>query len=950
MALESLRTGLEVNAHSGELVVNFRNFGDVVFPNWKNWFVTGILGRERDKGEEREERNSKYAEACLEANKLEDFYEQRAIKLETRLKNAYWWVFGVKAPVQSRERLSDTFVKGNYTKQATWNFPGNVVTLEDGLVELLEKRIELNTRLERIRQQIEIGRSENSATKLFNDLNDFFDNSYQGRIKLKTLDKRIVEERRQIAEEISKINERLGSVGRIEYPRISSNEKVREREMKVVQSNWGYLKRARNLSSEEIFKMKAVFLDIEIPYFRRKDSQVSWVGVTYVENGKIVKKEIHTLHNTQEEVDGFKIIRSRSESELVERLTADINRENPDIVSTYNTRFDLIKLRETDEELLIGGKKTNPLFKTTTRFFERIGVRNRLVFDMMRDAGIARRYEINKKLETIAGFEKEIDYDELEQLEEQSFSGNKQAATQIAKYLASDVNRLVQLYQADSFKKDIEDVCWLSKRFGVSIERLLHSPNCINDSQERAYFLKLGVYREYVPPHMRTTSMEEIRAKVKQDLSEKIIEDMIMPGEVKGLVKNVYKVFVPTGKNLTEKVVARRFPDVRDLEDYIKKFSDDKQRTFFLEQFRTQLTRWIREDYGIYLKAIKDLDSMLKGIDNTAFEDAYHLFRENLEKTNYPGLRKLNDGKLTVDAAKKSVTDNIRVFMARFGMDEREFTKLANQRSNVKRKGVNIHGNYDVYTDRRFFVPEKHIREGEDVVVLEDIFNDDYKRVNDFIKNNHLQIVAREGSYLYLKGDKKALEKTDAPVILVDEIPELYHADSAYYKKFGFYSHIKIKEEPDVRLCMFEMQLYKKMLDNLLEGNVDEARKDLRKSLDSLKEKNSWREFLFYNKSKERYSVLSRGGRFYYALSAPKDAKIENDERGEYFMDEERGKPLRVYVNPSDIPAPNTQEYRQRILKKAKDLLKPVGGVPLDLLEHDQVIGNERVFQAELGL
>lgn len=928
---ETLLTRLEVTP-KGELFAGFRNLGGIHYPNWKHLFVTHILGRYSSGSEEIRDLQAEIASNP----KLNSF--------ETRLKSKYWKVFQLFCPIPLKTELPEDFILGHYTQQARWRLtnPGNCISLDGQTQKALEEGREIREAIEYMRGKIEYGRKPAHATRTFNDLDGLFD-SYNGAnfqevmqkrdsfSSLRNIDAEIIEQRKKIADKIQAANSSLKGI-KIEY---SASGSKKEHELRINQDSWKYLEKGRMMTAQELLAKKWLFLDIEIPFFRRENPKISWVGLNYCENGSETK-EIHTIHNiSAEEVNGFKIRHHRDESELISKLTESVNEQNPDIVSSYNARFDFIKLRESEEGFPIGSEQTNPMFKVTTKFFERIGVKDRFVIDFLRWQKIARAYEINSKLETAAGFRKEIDYDEMEALEDicmQSGEKAEEAGRKIAGYLGEDVNQLAGLFKSEEFRKDLEHVCWICSNYNVGLERVLHSPNCINDSQEKTYFTAVGLYREEVPPHQKTKRMQAIRTKARETFKKSAFK-LISQEEREGLFKDVCKVYVPTGSFIKE-AVARKFPAVLELDAHKEQFKDDKKRLFFIEQYQEEFCRWLIEDYGLYLGEVNAFDKLTDKLNQTKFEDAYRKFRQNLEENSPANLKRLNLGHISAAAVESYAPQELKEFLSEQGMDCKTFQKIANQRSVIKRRGRNLIGNYDVFPSRRFFVPEKR-RKPEDILVVDEVLSYRFGELNDFLDKNGLSLISQEGDYLYLAGKTEALERKDAPVILVDRIPRLYNADNAYYEKFGFFSHIKLKDEPDYHLNVFEMNSYGEILRNLLDENNKNARQIYSDSLANLASGNiPMRDLVFFNKSNERYTAYVTGrdgdGKMHFTSHNPQEQELKTEDSTglQYFTDISRGKEINVYLAEPERFEPDIEKYAKRFTKRSKALLKPVGGLP----------------------
>lgn len=991
--LETLLTRLEVNS-KGELVAGFRDLGAVYFPQWKHLFAA-LLGR---KFEDKSNEKLRELEDQLRANPK--FY--KILNKNHRIKEKYWLVYQLLCEIGLKDELPEFFEKGHYTQQARWRLanPGNLVKVPSSVFNGFREKNNINEEIEKLDRELYEQRKQAYATRTIGDLNDLFDNydgnnfeeikdKARGVSTLKSLDERVLEQRKKISDRIAHENAKLEDRAVITFKQTSKTS--RKRELRLEQEDWHYLEKynkktgrnpyIRMPSASEILGKKWMFLDIEIPYFRREKPEVTWVGVTYIENGK-ERREIHTTHDIGEtEFRGCKIFKYANESELVSKLSEAVNRENPDFVSSYNTRFDLIKLRETEAGFGIGEDETQPLFKVTTKFFERIGIKDRLVVDFLRWAKITRRYDINAKLETVAGFEKDISYDELEELEEKSLAGDKKSGKIIAGYLASDVSRLSQLFKSEEFRKNLEDVLWISENYDVGIERLFHSPNCINDCQEKEYFKELGTFRDSLPQNFRTKRTQQLKMQAKQAVMDKVVKKSIEFKDKKGVFEEVQKVYIPFGDFFRE-AISVRFPNAKKFYNLRDSHREDKKRLYFIEQYSLDLCRWLREDYGAFIKDSSKFEGLIERnkIIREDFEKVYHRFRNELERKvrhdsmdiahdnldeqiphlppkprkdppitkevvekSRAALAKLNRGHLKVSEVQEFLEPELNSFLHKYGLDLEDFAELANTRSKVKRKIRAFIGNYAVYPVKdKYFDAGELARIPASAINLEEVIAKRFNEINEFIKTNKIEVIAQEGNYLYIKGNRPILEKKDCPLVLVDDIKKVYNSDNVYYSKYGFYSHMKLKEEPDYHKTIFEMNVFREMLDSIMSGKYSHTDVCLKKALERFENEDiSAKELVFFNKSNNRYLMFAEEGKEEktYFISdkkfVPEGKVLAKDEEGrEYFIDEEREREIKVYIGQISDFKPDFSKYKTRFLKTALQLLE---AKPAEKLEEPQL-------------
>lgn len=992
-SLEAMVTRVEVNS-DGEAFVGFRNLGGIYFPGWKHLFPSQILGRS---GETQEE----YFENTANWEKVKGEIKQnpKLQNYDMREKFVFWRVMQLFIPIELKDELpikryytdkdgkprkESWFIKGHYTQQARWRLcnPGNCVKIDDFVEYALKRQKQILEQTEALRNRLSEYIPERQLTRAVNDIEEIFD-SYDGnnwgeikrtltehqrvsKIISKAPD--IFESRKEVADQIRITNQRLE--GRLKLVYQPRSEKIREHELWVESDDFSYLEREwkvkrnsgiieriknpgiRMPSGEELLEKKWMFIDIEIPLFRRDSAQISWIGVTYVEKG-VEKKEIHTIHDTGEsEINGYKIYRHRNEDDLIKALAEKVNLENPDFVSAYNHKFDLAKLKESRAGFEIGDEDTDPLYAVTTKFFERLKIKDRFVIDPYSWAKMARAFGINKKLEMVAGFEKEIDYDEMEKLEDIAFSGGLEgvkSARQIASYLTGDVTKLLDIWKLDEFKNDFKDACALSSMFDVDFERIMHSPNCINDIQEKIFFQVLGIYRDCVPPHFKTRQMQYKKTKSREEVKDRIVGQSVKFKDRPGLFKDVKKAYIPIGQ-LFKELIGVRFPAINQFYEYLEQHKSDKKRVFFLHQFGKEFARWIMEDYGAFITDSRRFDSMMKDLNQEDFEGAYHSLKKNVLLSSRFYSKKLDDAKLSAKAVKTYTTDEARKFIEKNRKaiaknvkkvlrqtrqikgdqsitDYEAFACLVNARSDIKRHGWNIIGNYQVYpSSKRFFNPDK--REPKPLIIPE-VLDRKFKRINDFLNQSGLEVIAQEGAYLYVRGNTAALNGEDSPLVPVEDIPALFNSDHPYYTKWGYKSHMKKDNSPNFHYNLLEMKAFNEMIDNLLSGNSSEAAKIYEQTMQRFDAQDLRpEELLLYNKSKGRYVAYSEDRKISFVDDSKKVlTELKEDEKGRKYFEEKIMKnkkeigTKRIYFMPIGNVNLDMDCYIKRFSKRARAIL-----------------------------
>jgi len=935
MSLEALLTRLEVTS-KGELLVSFRDkdigsLGTLYIPDWKHVFPTEILGRKYGNISENQKIISKLKNKIKENPKLADF--------KTRLKDNFWLIYQLFCPPDLKNELPKEFIRGNYTQQARWRLtnPGNLVELDDIVISAMQKKKGIEKNIFNLKNEIEeTSQSEAYATTTINDLDELFDKNPGLNLKelteqtktissLREINPYFLKKRKNIADEIRKANDSFKGELEIKYSILRKGK--RDHSLKLEKKDYNFLTRARMPSIDEFVNMKWLFLDIEIPHFMRETNEITWVGMKYCKGDKIIS-EIYTVHDpAPDQVNSYSVKKYKNTKEMIEGLTKKIIELDPDVISTYNTKFDLIKLRENIAEFLIGEDETNPLYKVTTPFFERIGIRNRLVTDFMRLQKIARAYDINAKLEMAAGFRKNIDYDMMAKLEDIILKGGKKAkdaARIIARYLTEDVDNLHSLFTLDEFRNDLEDALWMCDTFNLGLEKVLHIPNTVNDFQEKGYFKRMGIYRKNVPPNLKTKRNNTLETRAREYFMQEVVVKSVKDKEIRGLSKDVYKVYIPIG-DFFRKPLSERSKKIGEFFNYKDTHKSDKKRLFFLEQYAKAFSRWMITDYGFCLQEEKNLDKLLlkSKISIGEFNKNYSLLRNSVysKKDHSKDASKISKRLAVSQISVKNIDDCIysetRDFLKEKGLSFSNFTDMVNQKSKINRTNRRFSGNYDLSPD-----------------VMKEILKERFQKINEFLDNNKLEIVAKEGSYLYVKGNRAALENPEAPLVMVDERPVLLNENKVYYEKNGFFSNIKFKEHADYNSCMFEMNNYKKIIEYRLKEKDKNAIGVYKRGLIRIESADiPIEDFLFLNKSKNIYFAYttdsdSKTGKTQFVLEerfSQGQIFFDEEKKLKYFMNEERGEDFKVYVmNKKDISSLNVDisKYKARFMEKGKALLK----------------------------
>jgi len=879
---ELLLTQTEITP-KGELFLGYKGLGGVHFPNWHHLFPTKILA------------NTKYNEdKPIISEKIKDLeakiQNSELSEYKTRKKITKRQVLQIYMPINEKKKLPGQFILGNYTKQARWQLGGAFayVTLDDKIIEMLDNINEINSDFEELKKEIYSENKKATGTRILNQLDDLF----LGENKtIKKIDKKYIEKRQQIQNKIIELESKLPEDFTFKYADRRIKIENTEQDYRKIKEN--FLKNRRTPNTQEIYSMKWAVLDIEIPRFKQNINEISWVAVKYYDAG--IKSKIYTLRNTNKnEIAGNEIETFADEETRIKKHTSEINDFDPEIISAYNSKFDLIKLRE--KQFKIGksrkGEK-DPVYISTAKFFEQIKIHDRIVIDPMRWQKIARKYDPNAKLEMAAGFEKSIGYDEMEQLEEKAILGNVVAARTIAEYVASDVDKLFSIFFFDEFKQNLNDLTNVSNITGLSLEHLMHTTTAIINLQEKEYFKYFGTYRDKVFPYLKTKTAQKLEIKARNKVKKQIEKKF---SDKKGFYKNVYKVSISTGKIL-EDLICNNCDELKKFYGYLNSIKDS-ERKIYLEQYADALAKWIITDYGAYIIKEKEFDKTFEKykIEFDEFDVQSNMFYNSLSKSQKKKLKECKEFKIS-----KLLEDYLKKNTITF----KQFAELVNKKYAAKKHAMIFSYNYYIHPSTRFV--------SKTLPNISEMIHEKIENIKKELEQKNIKIIANEGHYLYVTGES---EKTN--ITIADKMESLLVADKVYYKKNGFVSHLKKSDNTTYVHCKFESDLYNEMVEAILDGNYVLAKQKMQKADEKLMNGEVVVEDLYYhNKTKNtnKAFVIINGLKQKIEFVTCTENETMNDIYGRYYL---QGK-KKVYV--LNEVKPDLKEYSQRIYKKGKELI-----------------------------
>ena len=648
-----------------------------------------------------------------------------------------------------KKKRAKTFVSPQYTQQLRWKFsnPGGWADVDTILLDNLKLKTEFNSGIEELKKniiQLFPNTIKQQREDIFNDLAKALHSNSPSQFN--GLPREIIEAGTKLSTIRTKIKN---------YCRIAP---YAGGELELLLDSFNTIRPLRYLDAEEIMQQKWGFLDIETPEFMNPGGgDISWAGLSYVQNGVPMKKEVHTLSMLPKKFyKGYEVFSHESEEKLLTAERDSIKRENPLFLSAYNAKYDFLHSRDAHPDFAIGEDDTRPRMEVHIKNLERVGINGRMVIDLYRWAQIAFPKLPNYSLETVAKhifgdgkFEKKLGeevltkdehYAKLAAIDRKARAGDMQEAETGLNYVTDDVDILPEILNSNYFQLYAKHAAWISQKFKIPYSHLFYSLRSINKAQDE-YFLKVLKL-----PRTETRRMDEdstAERKQAQIMFRKYLEgklDTIFEVFPKGPVSDVAIACVPYGYYLRH-LISRRF----SMADEIYKRQADSSLSDFerliYAQFGNTLAEYLVTDYGI-----------------------------------------LRDRKKAVNNYEHQLT---------FGK-EKEFEKLNRLLESQIR---NIEGNYDVRP-----------REIEDAMNLmgADIVNS--------AKKNNLAVISHEGSFIYLKGDGDNVF-SGSPLIKVASLGDVIinikdKKQRVIYEKYGTHNK-RSSREKTIQLPFRELAAYK---------------------------------------------------------------------------------------------------------------------------------------------
>lgn len=806
----------------------------------------------------------------------------------------------------------------------------------------------------------------------------------------------------EISEQIQAIQEKLEKLGGLARTGKDGEDKV----LDVILPDLSFFKFIRYLNSDEFINMNWCMTDIEKPRFDTPKEEVSWVATTYCRNRAVRKKEIHTSKDTGAEfTEKFhekkqcKIHLHASENELMKGVNNSINAEMAETecgaeespnwaLTSYNTPYDWIEMRDTEEGLYLGKRRAAPKKESTTKFFERLKIRGMIIFDPLNWAKIARRWLPNRKLAMIAQelgheFEKKISYKVMAELED-VIDGKKLAqctektrkvvenhtrktipqllrernpaeikqtcARIIAYYVYDDTNILPKIIfhpELMEFYQDLDEICRFAN---IDIQTASHTPNAINNQQERLFFEKVGTYYEAVYPITtdRLKRENQIRAWINR-LKHRSLDEI---PKQKGIFENVAHLIIPTWPFLKEEVIAS-YPDAQKFFEYVAKHRNNSRRFNTLSQYADALCKPYVIAWGTYIRARDAFDRILEkeGIDFYKLQDFAMAMYSLIEKTYEK--HRLCDAYITQEIIKNCLD---------CGQYQKEYARQAETDFGSKKANEDcikkINETMQAYKwdlhEVQYYLNEWLKLKNKRAQVLKPFASDPdlveitnweirFEIINRVLKEHNVTPVYKRDYHLYVQGTPENLQTVleKIPLIHVDTVPQAYitsHPNEGikiYYPKHGFYNGIKIQDEPSNVLTQFEMDTYGQFLTLIFAGQLSQANEHMEHRLQEIQERFSTipkQDLLRRIKSKKRYNafIVGRDGQHREIEFCEKTSQRTSYDKqlGLPYIVEYRNKkePEKVYITGIDNPnlALDRERYQEKIVKEIEHMRGPV--------------------------
>lgn len=952
-------TDIRVKNNTNQTEVFFRNLGPANIHKPLHSFPTRNL--------KNEEMNQIWGE--VSEHPILGKYELKVgCKERTDSKKIIYGIWHLKAPPNEAKTIKKAFGKkfitGNYVdaeRQVHGN-PYTFVRMKEDTAQAIKSTHEFNNRMRKLKEDILIFTRLNLgvknpkaySTRIFNEMNTLFIENRLREIEENSFTKHLTEE--QIRERVL-LEDIKQDISRFKNIELEENNGFLQ-----INIDKDDFQHQRNFTPDDFNNVTKMYIDIEVPLFKKPNAEISWAGIHYDHKHHSVK-ELHTLRRTDLKMfKGYRIICYDNQGDFTRGIKNSVHEQDPFIVSAFNAKYDLTKFREHEGDFFIGEEDKLPIHEVTSKFFERIDIRGRMVIDQLREAQIALDFLPNKKLELVSkvalgsdiGLEKIINYDQMEALEEfmmgkdNRFEEIKEIITyfaqipssisdedcikdtkeEAAKYLSEenldsarklawkitasyqigDVEIMPKLQDSMIYNTLVHFATHVASTGDIPLSWALYSTRSVQLLLKRKYFRRFGTHKEDLYLNKMRQRKEYMDAKQR---FRKYLEE-IKPHRTKpGVYKNVHLSSIRYGYHLKD-LIYRNNAECSAIFNLKPRNSFEK---YIQDRYGNALAEWLIVDFMKIKKQEKKINEILSqnNIPLGGVTVIYNNYKSQFLSGNQY-TKSYFQTRLEGSHLQEYSTEMIDEFQNHFKITFDTLAKVINEMKRIE--------NYK-YTFRN-----EHNAEPEEVEIrLHKVID----IIEEYTEKKGLKIIHQEGPYLYMTGDKKKLDEKDERLIIATfantVITETYKKQvqgeqKIFYDAYGVYHGTKIVDHPSHYLTVFEMNVYKNFFENVFSENYEEAINSVYESIVKLyKQEVTNEELVEYSKATTRFSAFEDGERIYFRDFLEGDIQTDKKTERLYITEEIRGEQKKVFfIEPNQLN-PDWEHYHNRFEKRVYDLL-----------------------------
>ncbi len=892
-------------------------------------------------------------------------------------------------------RIANKIVTGHYTEMIRWEMshPWSYYQINDDRIpEILKKKEQIEEELRAVRADAE-KILDKDVKRTVTDMNKFFEKFYStkefAKINKRKFTQRlgpdIIARRTEVQRQIEGLRVQVQDIGRVKHIPNDPDD-----EIKIILDSDRHLEFKRYIDSEEILNSRWCFIDIEKPRFDTPKEEVSWVAMTFYEKG-VLKKEIHTSKKVGEGFKkqflgekGFEIFDYYDDEDgVMAGVEASINAMNPIVLSSYNAPYDFVELDKTEHGLKYGQRRARAKKQVTTRFFERIDISDKIIFDPLPIVKIAKKFLPNKKLAMVTQelglkFNKSIDYRMMAELEDlidgkpveevsektkskimefagpiNEISNLEEACAQIiASYVGDDVEILPGLVFHPEMQKVYKRIDWISKFADVNFQKAAHTANAINNLQKKDYFKRTGTHLDTI--HRRTKAQQRaenrirnfVKKKKKKNawIDEKTEERKRREEKERGLRKNLAHFVIPSWPFLREDM-EHRFPEAKKLFEYLDQHKENQDESYMLSEYADAFCKYLLHAWGTYIKARGKFGARTKkaGLDFYKIDSACAGCRELLKGTfdedqvrrlyvNVKTLESILDPKTYLAEYWKESGNELNDRYIREGLIDniRKINKiLKNQELEIPQFQGWLNDWLNVAKKRNNVVaPFK--ADPENIEILE--FEQKLINAASALKKSKIKVAHQKDEHLFTSAEGTENLPEDIPWIMVDALEKAYVAadpgsgNKIYYPKHGYYGWMKVQDEPSNHFTAFEMDTYGGFLERLFNGYIDEAVRHLVQQRERFRHNQvDKKDLFFFIKKSKTYEAYVKGKRVKFRPGAEEKTRYDVKYQMRYVEEyNKKGEPVNIYITPIEKLKLDQAKYSERIEGRIAKLLMPI--------------------------